>query len=259
MISAVTGPTKPVQMQLDPLSRNVFEALSESDDNPVWKAFVHFICNRNPDNASALSQWSDRTVAAVTDALASVEQMRASAADFPQLIQAVAASFSDLEGDFFEYIVSGQQSETLLIVSYGRMRTLTAVASAFSAIADTSVEHSFAGWLSEDTLGVSSGPNGTIRDVLFVTKFNGLYLIGSNRAASLAGPYLSLDTCLAHTRSYIRRSRTTLISITYAETIPAAFIEDVVTNSCPIIGTRFTLNGTLCARSDDTPYVEVDF
>ena len=216
----MTGPTKPVQMQLDPLSRNVSEALSESDDNPVWKAFVHFICNRNPDNASALSQWSDRTVAAVTDALASVEQMRASAADFPKSIQAVAASFADLEDEFLEYIVAGTQSETLLIVSYGRKRGINA---------------------------------------FFVKRFNDMYVAGSTDAIYTDEPYSSVDDCLTYARSFVtEKCMNRLIGVVFHPPITSRFVDAIIVGSCPYIGTLFTLNGKLCARSDKTPFFEVN-
>ena len=208
-------------MQLDPLSRNVFEALSESDDNPVWKAFVHFICNRNQANAAALSQWSDRTVAAVTDALASVEQMRSAAADFPQSIQAVAASFADLEDEFLEYIFAGKQSETLLIVSYGRRRRET--------------------------------------DAFFIKRFNDMYFAGSTDAAYIAGPYLSVDDCLAYAWSFVtEKCMNRLIGVVFHPPITSRFVDAIIVGSCPYIGTLFTLNGKLCARSDKTPFFEVN-
>ena len=216
----MTGPIQPEHMQLDPLSRNVFEALSESDDNPVWKAFVHFICNRNPENAAALSQWSDRTVAAVTDALASVEQMRSAAADFPQSIQAVAASFSDLEDEFLEYIVAGKQSETLLIVSYGRRRRET--------------------------------------DAFFIKRFNDMYFAGSTDAIYIDEPYSSVEDCLAYARSFVTDiCRNRLISVVFCPPITKEFVDAIIVGSCPYIGTLFTLNGKLCARSDKTPFCEL--
>ena len=215
----MTGPTKPVQMQLDPLSRNVFEALSESDGNPVWKAFVHFICNRNPDNASALSQWSDRTVASVTDALAAVEQMRVSSADFPKAIESVAASFSDLEDEFLEYIVAGKQSETLLIVSYGRKRGTGA---------------------------------------FFIKRFNGMYFAGSTDAIYVAGPYMSVDACFVFALPFIsEKCLNRLIGVVFHPPITRDFVDDIIVGSCPYIGTIFTLNGKLCARSDKAPFCEL--
>ena len=216
----MTGPIQPEHMQLDPLSRNVFEALSESDDNPVWKAFVHFICNRNPKNAAALSQWSDRTVAAVTDALASVEQMRSAAADFPKSIQAVAASFSDLEDEFLEYIFAGKQTETLLIVSYGRKRKGT--------------------------------------DAFFIKRFNDMYFAGSTDAIYIAGPYLSVDDCLAYALSFVTElCINRLISVVFHPPITIRFVDEIIVGSCPYIGTIFTLNGKLCARSDKAPFCEL--
>ena len=216
----MTGPIQPEHMQLDPLSRNVFEALSESDDNPVWKAFVHFICNRNPKNAAALSQWSDRTVAAVTDALASVEQMRSAAADFPKSIQAVAASFSDLEDEFLEYIFAGKQTETLLIVSYGRKRKGT--------------------------------------DAFFIKRFNDMYFAGSTDAIYIAGPYLSVDDCLAYAWSFVtERCTNRLIGVVFHPPITIRFVDEIIVGSCPYIGTIFTLNGKLCARSDKAPFCEL--
>ncbi len=214
------GPIQPEHMQLDPLSRNVFEALSESDDNPVWKAFVHFVCNRNPENAAALSQWSDRTVAAVTEALASVEQMRSAAADFPKSIQAVAASFADLEDEFIEYIFAGTQSETLLIVSYGRKRKGT--------------------------------------DAFFIKRFNDMYFAGSTDAIYTDEPYPSVDDCLAYARSFVKElCRNRLIGVVFHPPITSRFVDDIIVGSCPYIGTIFTLNGKLCVRSDKTPFFEL--
>jgi len=216
----MTGPIQPEHMQLDPLSRSVFEALSDSDDNPVWKAFAHFICNRNPENAAALSQWSDRTVAAVTDALAAVEQMRSADADFPQSIQAVAASFSDLEDEFLEYIVAGLQSETLLIVSYGRRRRGTGA--------------------------------------FFIKRFSDMYFAGSTDAIYVAGPYLVVDDCLAYARPFItEKCMNRLIGVVFHPPITEEFVDTIILDSCPYIGTIFTLNGKLCARSDKAPFCEL--
>jgi hypothetical protein len=253
----MTGPIQPEQMQPVPLSKSVFEALSESDHDPVWKAFVHFMGNRNPANAAALSQWSDRTVAAVTDALAAVEQMRVSAAAVPKSIQAVARSFADLEDEFLEYIISGQQSETLLIVSYGPMKQGAVMSSTLAAIEDIFIEDSDSGSLSEDICEVSSGPKVAIRDILFVKKVNGLYFVGTNKALGIAGPYLSLDTCLSYVRSYMGSLRIRLNRINNSDMIPAAFIEDIIISTCPLVGTRFFLNRKICVRSLDTPYVHV--
>ena len=253
----MTGSIQPEQMQIDAPYRIAFEALSESDNNSVWQAFVHFVYNRNPANAAALSQWSDRTVAAVTDALAAVEQMRVSAAAFPKAIQAVARSFADLEDEFLEYIISGQQSETLLIVSYGPMKKGAVMSSTHADVEDIFIEDRDSGSLSEDIFEVSSGSKFAIRDILFVKKFNGLYFFGTNKALRIAGPYLSLDTCLSYVRSYMGSLRIRLNRINFSEVIPAAFIEDIVISTCPLVGTRFFLNRKICVRSLDTPYVHV--
>ena len=199
----------------------MLDTLKVHDDNRIWKAFIHYILDHDERNAEHVPTLSGRAVFALNNALGAIGTM-----------QQAMAQISAAE---------------------------TVIASAFAEIEDEFIEHIFSGSLSEDILVVSSGRKGKIRGVVFVKQSNGLYLFGTDKLSVIAGPYLSLDTSLSYARSYIRRSRSTLVSIKYAKTIPAAFIEDVVINSCPIIGTRFTLNGKLCARSDDTPYVEVEF
>jgi len=199
----------------------MLDTLKVHDDNRIWKAFIHYILDHDERNAEHLPTLSGRAVFALNNALGAIGTM-----------QQAMAQISAAE---------------------------TVIASAFAEIEDEFIEHIFSESLSEDILVVSSDRKGKIRGVVSVKHLNGIYLFGTNKAAHIARPYSSLERCLSYARSYIRRSRSTLFSITCAKTIPAAFIEDVVINNCPIIGTRFTLNGKLCARSDDTPYVEVDF
>jgi hypothetical protein len=219
-ISAMLGPIEPEQMQLDLLSRNVFDALSESDDNPVWKAFVRFICYPNPVSATDLSQWSDRSVAAVANALASVEHMRTSPEAISKEVNIVADSFSDLEDEFIDYIFAGPQSENLLIVFYGPIRR---------------------------------------EGAFFVKCYNGLYFTGSTDELGVAGPYLSLDECLVHVRSVMfgRFKKKRLSGVVFSSPILIDFVEDLIVAACPVIGARFTLNGKLCARSDESAFVEL--
>ena len=218
-ISAMLGPIEPEQMQLDLLSRNVFDALSESDDNPVWKAFVRFICYPNPVSATDLSQWSDRSVAAVANALASVEHMRTSPEAISKEVNIVADSFSDLEDEFIDYIFAGPQTENLLIVFYGPVRRESA---------------------------------------FFVKCYNGIYFTGSTDELGVAGPYLSLDECLVHVRSVmVGRFRKRLSGVVFSPPIVIDFVEELIVAACPVIGARFTLNGKICARSDENAFVEL--
>lgn len=219
-ILSMTGPIQPDQLQSDATWRNVFETLIHKDDNPVWRSYVRFVCNCNLADAAAVSQWSDRTVTAVTNALHSVQTMRTSADEFSEASNAVADSFSELADEFFDHIVSGKQSETLLVVSYGRRRVES---------------HAF-----------------------FVKRFNALYFSGSTDEPYMAGPYLSLDECLAHARSFmVDRCKNRLVSVSFSPPVPIRFVEEIIVSVFPLIGTRFTVNGKLCARSVGTAFVDL--
>lgn len=216
----MTGPIQTELKHYDSRYVEVWRTLSERDSNPVWKAFVHFICYRHPSDASAVSQWSDRTIAAVTDALASVEQMRALGDAYSKSMETVAASFADLEDEFLDYLVAGPQSETILMISYGR-RPREIHAS-------------------------------------YIKRFNDMYFVGSTDEMGMAGPYLFLDECLSYFRKFmLDRARNKLINVTFSAPVAPSFIDHVIISSCPLIGTLFNVNGRLCVRSDETAFVEL--
>jgi len=216
----MTGPFKSDRPQPDPVSRGVFEALTESDTNPVWKAFVRFICNPGPEDYTALAGWSDRTIAAVTNAIAYVEQMRAAAKDFTRARIEVAACFSDLEGAFIEHILEGPQSEEILCVAYGFRQRHT--------------------------------------ESFFIKRIDIMHFVGTTNEIVPTGPYLSLEECISYVREYmIGRCRNSLVSINFTSPIPTAFIEEVIIAACPLMGTLFTINGKLCVRSSESPFLEL--
>ncbi len=199
----------------------LLDNLAGSDDNKVWKAFIYYIGNTNKPDASDFTELSGRAAFALSNAFDTLGTMRTAVAQISAAETALASAFAEIEDDFIEHILTGS--------------------------------------LSGDILVASSGPGRKIRDFLFVRHFKGLYFVGTNKAKIIAGPYSSLDKCLKYAWSYLRRIRVKITRIVHSEAIPTTFIDDMVINNCPVIGTRFTLNGKLCARSDDTPYVEVDF
>lgn len=216
----MTGHFKSDRPQSDPVSRGVFEALTESDTNPVWKAFVRFICNPGPEDCTALDEWSDRTIAAVTNAIAYVEQMRTAAKDFTNARIEVAACFSDLEDAFIEHIREGPQSEEMLCVAYGRRQRHT--------------------------------------ESFFIKRIDMMHFVGTTNEIFPTGPYLSLDECISYVRKYMMgRCRNSLISINFTSPIPNSFIEEMIIAACPLTGTLFTINGKLCVRSSESPFVEL--